>query len=928
MFTSIRQRLLVTLGLIAIAPLVFISMYSYRYFNNVWVNMNTINLAYLNNQTTNQLNDLFLKSIDQVFSWRERKDWAEVMQQPVSMSAYVETASSETPFIHPIFVLDKEGRILSTNARSKAGEPNKFQDVVGMVFPMYQELDHKDVAITKWQDLHLGSHNISTILLSFPIFDTHRDVIGMTVGLLNNSALQEVFLSEVVELKKRSFDSGIVAIVDRETRKVLASVSAAGSMPLDTLELQPNVEASSVIALNGEAWLALSNMTSFGDNELLIVSLISQHNLLQTTQPLLKVSGLVYGLVLICIVIVVVLSAKALSTPIRELATQAEKFGIGDYTSVIRVKARDEIGRLATLLNQARENIASHFEVTTAMSTELQLLPLLQRIMEATTTILHADRSTLFLADEKTHELWSQVAQGEGEREIRFPSHLGIAGTVFSTRETINIPDAYADSRFNQAMDHTTGYHTRSILCMPLLNKEGQAIGVIEVLNKHNGPFTLADEKRLQAFAAHASIALEKAQLFEEVLNIKNYNESILHSLSNGVITLDAADNIVTCNDAALEILNTTTQEIIGCAAAAFFAGANAWILTKLQSVVDTGSPNVTIDTEIFLAHSSNVAVNLTVVPLLNVKQELMGSMLVLENITMEKRIKSTMARYMTKEVVEKLLESGADTLGGQLQMASILFSDIRNFTSLSERMGARETVLLLNEYFTRMVDVVFKYNGVLDKFIGDGIMAVFGAPFSSGEDADHAVKTGVDMMRVLVEYNKQRIQQSNSVIDIGIGISTDEVVSGNIGSLQRMDYTVIGDGVNLASRLESANKLYKTNILISELTFNQLKNNYIFREIDIIRVKGKSKPVGVYEILDFHDETSFPHLHEVLELYHAGLLAYRKRAWKESIRHFQEALHLNAFDKVSQLYLQRCEYYLCTPPEEDWDGVWVMESK
>jgi len=358
MFTSIRQRLLVTLGLIAIAPLVFISMYSYRYFNNVWVNMNTINLAYLNNQTTNQLNDLFLKSIDQVFSWRERKDWAEVMQQPVSMSAYVETASSETPFIHPIFVLDKEGRILSTNARSKAGEPNKFQDVVGMIFPTYQELDHKDVAITKWQDLHLGSHNISTILLSFPIFDTHRDVVGMTVGLLNTSALQEVFLSEVVELKKRSFDSGIVAIVDRETRKVLASVSAAGSMPLDTLELQPNVEASSVIALNGEAWLALSNMTSFGDNELLIVSLISQHNLLQTTQPLLKVSGLVYGLVLICIVIVVVLSAKALSTPIRELATQAERFGTGDYTSVIRVKARDEIGRLATLLNQARENIA------------------------------------------------------------------------------------------------------------------------------------------------------------------------------------------------------------------------------------------------------------------------------------------------------------------------------------------------------------------------------------------------------------------------------------------------------------------------------------------------------------------------------------------------------------------------------------------
>ena len=928
MFTSLRQRLLVTLGLIAIVPVVIISMYSYRYFNNVWVNMNTLNLAYLNSQTTNRLNDLFFKSIDQIFNWRERKEWADVVQHPALTSTYVQTVSYETPFIHPLFVLDKEGRILSTNARSKEGEPNKFQDVVGMIFPTHKELDHKDVAITKWQDLHLGSHKISTILLSFPIFDAHRDFIGMTVGLLNNSALHEVFLSEIGELKKRSFDSGIVAIVDRETRRVLASASATERMPLNTLEIQPDAESSSVIALNGEAWLALQTGTSFGENELLIVSLISQRNLLQTTQQLLTVSGLVYGLVFICIVIVVVLSTKALATPIRELATQAERFGTGDYTSVIRVQAKDEIGRLATLLNHARENIASHFEVTMAMSTELQLLPLLQRIMEATTTILRADRSTLFLADEKTDELWSQVAQGAGEREIRFPSHLGIAGTVFTTRETINIPDAYADSRFNQAMDQATGYHTRSILCMPLLNKAGQAIGAIEVLNKHNGPFTLADEKRLQAFAADASIALEKARLFEEVLNIKNYNESILHSLSNGVITLDAGNNIVTCNAAALEILHTTTQDIIGCAAATFFSGANAWILTKLQSVVDTGSPNITMDTEIVLSPGSNVAVNVTVVPLLNVKQELMGSMLVLENITMEKRIKTTMARYMTKEVVEKLLESGADTLGGQLQMASVLFSDIRNFTSLAERMGARETVLLLNEYFTRMVDSVFKYNGVLDKFIGDGLMAVFGAPFSSGEDADRAVKTGVDMMRVLVDYNQQRIRQAHSAIDIGIGISTDEVVSGNIGSLQRMDYTVIGDGVNLASRLEGANKLYKTNILISEFTFKQLKDNYISREIDVIRVKGKSKPVAVYEILDFHDDRSFPHLYEVLELYHAGLMAYRTRAWEESIRYFKEALHLNAFDIVSQLYLQRCEYYACTPPDEDWDGVWVMESK
>lgn len=928
MFTSIRQRLLVTMGLISIVPLVCISMYSYYYLSDVWVNMNTINLAYLNSQTTNRLNDLFLKAVDQVFHWRTRQEWVEVVQQPTAKAAYVEMAAYETPFIHPIFVLDTTGKIVSTNARSKEGEPNKFQDVVGLTFPVYQALDPHDMAITKWQDLHLGTHYIRTLLLSFPIVDTQGTMRGMIVGLLNNSALHEVFVNELTELKKRTFDSGIVAIVERDTQKVLASASATGHAALTRLPLPDPSAASSIITLKGESWLALSSATAFGDNELLIVSLISQPNLLHATRQLLTVSGVVYGVVLLCIVIGVVLMAKTLSTPIRQLATQAERFGMGDYSSVIHVQAKDEIGRLATLLNHARENIASQFEVTLAVSRELQLLPSLRHIAEATTALLQADRSTLFLYDPKTHELWSQVAQGEEERDIRFPSHLGIAGTVFTTRATINIPDAYTDSRFNQDLDRTTGYHTRSILCMPLVNTEGHALGVIEVLNKHDGPFTTADEKRLQAFAAHASIALEKAQLFEDVLNIKNYNDSILHSLSNGVITLDAARTIVTCNDAALAILQTTSEVIIGQDVATFFAGENAWLLAKLQQVVDTGNPEVTMDSVLTLADDDQVAVNVTMVPLLNVKQALIGSMVVLENITTEKRIKGTMARYMTQEVVEKLLGADEDTLGGQLQMASILFSDIRSFTSLSERMGARETVTMLNEYFTRMVDSVFKYNGVLDKFIGDGIMAVFGAPFSSDDDADRAVKTGIDMMRVLVDYNQQRLRQEHTPINIGIGISTDEVVSGNIGSLKRMDYTVIGDGVNLASRLEGANKLYRTNILISEFTFKQLKERYLYREIDIIRVKGKYAPVSVYEILDFHDDTSFPHVHDVLELYHAGLLAYRQRAWVQAMRHFQDALRLHAADTVSRLYLERCAYYQETPPDEAWDGVWVMESK
>lgn len=579
-------------------------------------------------------------------------------------------------------------------------------------------------------------------------------------------------------------------------------------------------------------------------------------------------------------------------------------------------------------VQRAREEETQLLEVTTAISTELQLQPLLARIMETTTTILQADRSTLFMYDAKSQELWSRVAQGEESREIRFPQHLGIAGTVFMTGETINIADAYSDPRFNADVDKRTGYHTRSILCMPVINKEGRTIGVTQVLNKKGGPFTHLDEKRLKAFSAQASIAIENATLFNDVLNMKNYNESILESLSNGVVTLDVDYTIITCNQAGLRILNTALENILGVSARTYFATANAWIIKSIDRVFASLTPDTTMDTEVVLACGGTIAVNLTVAPLMDIHHTTIGAMLVFEDITHTKRVKNTLARYMSKEVAEKMLEEGEDKLGGQTQEVTILFSDIRNFTSLAEKLGAQETVSMLNAYFSLMDDCVSRYGGILNKFMGDAILAVFGAPFSSGRDADRAVKAAIDMMRVLQLFNTKRVADGQAPLNIGIGISTDAVLSGNIGSLKRMDYTVIGDGVNVASRLESANKYYKTNILVSEFTLGELKDAYIVREIDSIQVKGKSLPVGVYEILDFHDAQSFPNLQAAIALYQQGLMCYRQREWQAGIRYFQQVLKLNEQDEPSRLYLERCWYFLETPPDDTWDGVWVMESK
>jgi len=591
------------------------------------------------------------------------------------------------------------------------------------------------------------------------------------------------------------------------------------------------------------------------------------------------------------------------------------------------IKDIAERKRTEDQLRQAKDEELRLLEMTTALSYELNLNRLLKRIMDTTTVLLCADRCTLFLHDEKSNELWSRIAGGLKDNEIRFPAYMGIAGSVFTTGDIINIPDAYADKRFNPEVDKKTGYITRSILCMPVKNKKGKTIGVVQVLNKKGGPFSDTDERRLRAFSAQASIALENATLFEDVLNMKNYNESMLESMSNGIISLDADRNIVKCNASALRILGEKADEFSEDESERIktvLCKINPWIKESISKVMETEEIDLTMDTNLMLAKGVPVSVNLTVVPLINIQQELIGSLLILEDITREKRLKGTIARYMTKEVADKLMEGGDAVLGGQIQEATVMFSDIRSFTTISEKIGPQETVSLLNEYFTLMVDIIFRYEGILDKYIGDAIMAVFGAPFNTGEEPERAVKTAIDMMAALKEFNKQRKEP----INIGIGINTDEVLSGNIGSLKRMDYTVIGDGVNLASRLEGANKFYGTSILVSEKTFKGLKNNYLHREIDLIRVKGKTRPVGIYQILDYHNKNSFPNIKDVLELFQDGLNFYRCRSWEKGIKNFSRILNLNRQDKPSHLYLKRCQYFAEKPPPDDWDSVWDMKSK
>jgi adenylate cyclase len=564
--------------------------------------------------------------------------------------------------------------------------------------------------------------------------------------------------------------------------------------------------------------------------------------------------------------------------------------------------------------------------VVADVTSEIELGSLLRKVMGEATKMLAAERSTLFLNDEKTNELWSMVGEGISATQIRFPNHLGIAGAVFTSGQSVNIPHAYADLRFNPAFDKKTGFFTRSILCTPVVTKEGKVIGVTQVLNRHGGPFTSEDESRLKAFTAQISIALENAKLFSDVQNMKNYNESMLQSMSNGVITLDEDARIKTCNASGLRILSAEAADVLGRVFSEFFTGANAWLADKVAAVDASQAADISMDAELVFADRT-ISVNVSVLPLLSGEQKKLGTMLMIEDISSEKRMKSTMSRYMDPKLADQLMAGGEEILGGKVVDVTVLFSDIRGFTTLTEVLGAQGTVSLLNDYFTLMVDCLQAEGGMLDKFIGDAIMAAFGIPLAHEDDEDRAVRCAISMIRSLTAFNAQRAATGHKPVDIGIGLNSAQVVSGNIGSPKRMDYTIIGDGVNLAARLESACKQYNARILISEFTHAKLKGIYRARDVDDVVVKGKTEPVRIFEVLDYHTEESFPNLMETTGHFQEGRKAYRAGDFAKASKSFAEALRLNPSDKLSTTYIDRCTALAAATPA-DWNGVWTMTSK
>lgn len=292
-----------------------------------------------------------------------------------------------------------------------------------------------------------------------------------------------------------------------------------------------------------------------------------------------------------------------------------------------------------------------------------------------------------------------------------------------------------------------------------------------------------------------------------------------------------------------------------------------------------------------------------------------------------KKKIRGAFQYYLTASVINEMLKNPDKLkLGGDKKNLSVLFSDIRGFTTISEKLTPEELVHLLNEYLTAMTDIVFKYDGMLDKYMGDAIMAVFGAPLDQPDHARRACQTALDMMNELHRLQKKWIEEGKPPLNIGIGINSGDMVVGNMGSQMRFDYTVMGDMVNLGSRLEGTNKEYGSNIIFSEFTYNAVKEFMCCRELDWVRVKGKKLPVKIYELLgEKKDEGKFK---EFIDNFEKGLALYRASKWDEAIAAFQKTLNIRPEDAASLLYIERCKNLKENPPPAPWDGVFTMTRK
>ncbi|MCP4134191.1 MAG: adenylate/guanylate cyclase domain-containing protein [bacterium] len=304
------------------------------------------------------------------------------------------------------------------------------------------------------------------------------------------------------------------------------------------------------------------------------------------------------------------------------------------------------------------------------------------------------------------------------------------------------------------------------------------------------------------------------------------------------------------------------------------------------------------------------------------------AAMKLMKEESQKRFIKNAFSRYLAPGVIEDIIKNPESLeLGGESRIITTFFSDVAGFSTISEKLTPSALVSLLNEYLSEMTEIILQHGGTIDKYEGDAIMAFYGAPQPIPDHALKACMAAIDMEKRLKELQDKWREEGKDALFVRMGMNTGEAVVGNMGSKTRMDYTAMGDSVNLASRLEGANKHYKTYSMISETTYRDVEQYVDARKLDIIRVVGKDEPITVYELLGKKGTLS-EEMYEMIEIYYKGLELFNNREWKKALSQFNAALKIISDDGPCMVYMERCREYSKKPPSKNWDGVYKMKSK
>ncbi|MFM6995092.1 MAG: adenylate/guanylate cyclase domain-containing protein [Sediminibacterium sp.] len=485
-------------------------------------------------------------------------------------------------------------------------------------------------------------------------------------------------------------------------------------------------------------------------------------------------------------------------------------------------------------------------DITNELSSFENVSILLQEILIKSCAVLNASSGMILIQNDN-----SDLFQIEAEfnidlislKGIMFNKKRGFFNEVRQNKKAINIE--IANDPF---LNKTNCKHG---LIAPLNDKK-DLVGVIILFDKESragiSSFDVSDTNMLSAIATQAGVAYNNIRLIESIKEAKTFNDNVMQSIVTGVFTTNLMGEINHVNRAASAIINLEREDVLGNHYDYIFE-SNV-IINDLISKCEEELTTVT-ETQVLLnCNGKSTAVNISASPLINDLNEQIGSVIAMEDLSNLDKLKSTFKKYVSKQIVDQILENDDMlSLGGQEQEATILFSDIRGFTSMSETMHPNEVVETLNEYFNLMIEIIFKYNGTLDKIIGDALMVIYGVPNASTTDTENAVKTAIEMQEKLIEFNQHRIVHSKCPIKIGIGINRGRVISGNIGSRQQMNFTVIGDAVNLASRLCSAAK--SDEIIVADTVWKQVKQDKKLKALKLnpVKVKGKAKPIEIRQV-------------------------------------------------------------------------------